>query len=105
MNPVLVHGQASYKVDLQLAVKEKALYGHTFLNLTQTPILHCFEHCVKHCLCMAFHICENTECQLLSSSRFLFPSALRRKRGCDYYDLLTRQPTQVRKLTGEVRKI
>ena len=92
---ILVQGQEAYKVDLQQAVKDKALHGYAFLNLTQTPIINCFTSCVKHCRCTAFQICHNTECQLLSSNRFLSPLVLYRNHGCTYYDLSPRQVINV----------
>ena len=95
VNVMMVGAQAAYKVDLKEAVKNKALHGYAFLNLTQTPIIDCFENCVKNCLCMAFQICQNTECQLLSSNRFLSSASLYQNHGCIYYDLSLRQPFQV----------
>ena len=93
-NPV--HAQEDYEVNFKRnMVKDKALYGHTFLNLTDAPILDCFEYCVKNCLCVAFQICQDTQCQLLSSNRFLTPSTFLTKYGCTYDDISPREQFQV----------
>ena len=87
----LVQAQQEYEVDLKQAINHKALYGQAFLNLTNTPIVACIGYCVKHCSCTTFQICQKTQCQLLSSNRFLTPSSLRPMLGCIYYDMMPRK--------------
>lgn len=91
INTFLVQAHQAYGVDLEQAINDKALYGQAFLNLTNTPIVRCFEYCVKHCFCTTFQICHKTDCMLLSSNRFLTPSSLLPMLGCIYYDMKPRK--------------
>ncbi|CAB4033556.1 Versican core [Paramuricea clavata] len=70
------------------ALNNKVLSGHAFRNLTMKSIVECFFACLEDCLCMSFQMCENTECQLLSSNQFRSPSTLLAVMGCSYYDMV-----------------
>ena len=67
------------------ALKDKALTGYAFRNLTMKTVVDCFFACVDECLCLSFQTCREAECQLLSSTHF--QSKLDVKKGCIYYDM------------------
>ena len=64
-------------------------YNDVFLNLTQTPLVGCFFRCSSDCRCGAFQMFKDTECQLLSSSRF--EMMLQHMPGYTYYDMVPRK--------------
>ena len=64
-------------------------YSDVFLNLTQTPLVGCFSRCSSDCRCGAFQMFKDTECQLLSSSRF--EMMLQHMPGYTYYDMVPRK--------------
>ena len=86
-----------FLVEKSKAIHDKALYDHAFRNLTVGQLAKCMIECYKHCLCVAFQICNETECQLLSNNRFLKPISLMTLMGCSYYDMIPIQ-TQVSNL-------
>jgi hypothetical protein len=75
-------------VEKNKAIHDKALHGHAFRNVTVGHLAECLLECHKDCFCVAFQICHETECQLLSSTRFLTPSSLMPLLGCSYYDMI-----------------
>ena len=91
--------QTQYLVDKKEALEGKALYGYAFRNLTVTRTVECFYSCLKDCFCMAFQMCNNTECQLLSSNRFQNPSSMGDLPRCTYYNLLPIQSKQAHENT------
>ena len=72
---------AMYKVK---ATKDKALFGYSFLNLTDTAMHmdRCLAMCLQDCRCMSFQICKDQMCQLCSTNKDLNPSALAEAQGC-----------------------
>ncbi|CAB3986032.1 small RNA degrading nuclease 5-like isoform X2 [Paramuricea clavata] len=81
---VLVNSQ--YMIEVNKALEGKALTGSAFRNLTMKTMMHCFLACLKDCLCISFQMCNETECQLLSSSQF--QSTLDTIKGCTYYNMV-----------------
>ena len=69
-------------------MEDKILLGYAFRKLTMIAVDECFLSCYEDCFCMAFQVCQNSECQLLSSNRFLSSRALVSLKGCSYYDML-----------------
>ena len=70
-----------YKVK---AMRDRALFGYSFLNLTDTAMNmdRCLAACLEDCRCMSFQICNDQICQLCSTNKDLDPSALRKAEGC-----------------------
>ena len=85
----------SYVVELNKALKNKALTDFAFRNLTMKTVIECFLACLEDCLCLSFQMCNETECQLLSSNQF--QSTLVTMTECTYYDMHP-TATQVRTL-------
>jgi hypothetical protein len=75
-------------IDKTKVLKDKVLYGYKYRNFNMTTVDECFLQCYEECFCMAFQMCPNAQCQLLSSNQFQFPSALVPTEGCSYYDIL-----------------
>ena len=79
--------QALYEVRFDQAREDYGLADNeVFLNLTQTPRVHCFYRCLMDCRCSAFQMFKDTDCQLLSSSRA--EVTLQRMPGYTYYDII-----------------
>jgi hypothetical protein len=89
---VLVNSQ--YTIEMNKALEGKALTDFAFRNLTMKTVLDCFLACFEDCLCISFQMCNETECQLLSSSQF--QSTLDTIMGCTYYDMVPSSSKQVR---------
>ena len=89
---VLVNSQ--YTIEMNKALEGKALTGSVFRNLTMKTMVDCFLDCLKDCLCISFQMCNETECQLLSSSQF--QSTMDTIIGCTYYDMVPSSSKQVR---------
>ena len=89
---VLVNSQ--YMIEMNKAMEGKALTGSAFRNLTMKTVVDCFLACLKDCLCISFQMCNETECQLLSSSQF--QSTLDNIIECTYYDMFPSSAKQVR---------
>ena len=70
-----------YKVK---AIRDRALFGYSFLNLTDTAMNmdDCLAMCLQDCRCMSFQICKDQICQLCSTNKDLNPSALGKAEGC-----------------------
>lgn len=64
----------------------KALVGHSFLNLTVHAPHQCLSACVSRCRCMAFQL-EETRCELLDQDRSLIPEDFHRVQGYKYFDV------------------
>lgn len=77
-----------FLVDKSKALHDKALHDHAFRNITVGLFVECFIGCYKDCLCLAFQICNETECQLLSNNRYRTPILLKTLTGCSYYDMI-----------------
>ena len=75
---------AMYKVK---GIKDKALFGSSFLNLTDTAMHmdRCLAMCLQDCRCMSFQICKDQICQLCSTNKDLRSSALGKAEGCMYF--------------------
>ena len=86
----------SYMVDLNKALKNKAITNFAFRNLSMKTIVECFFACLDDCLCLSFQMCNETECQLLSSNQF--QSTLVTMTECTYYDMHPTGSKQVRNL-------
>ena len=86
----------SYMVELNKALKNKAMTNFAFRNLTVKTVIECFFACLEDCLCLSFQMCNETECQLLSSNQF--QSALLTMTECTYYDMHLTASQQVRTL-------
>ena len=84
----LVLVRCQYMIDKTKVVEDKALHGYHYRSHANKTEDECFLNCYKDCFCMAFQICKETECQLLSSNQFQSPSALVLGKGCSYYDML-----------------
>lgn len=79
--------QAMFKINFEQGKEGYGLaHSDVFLNLTETPRVECFYRCSTECHCSAFQMFKETDCQLLSSSRFLKPLQL--MLGYTYYDLI-----------------
>jgi hypothetical protein len=85
----LVNSQ--YTIEMNKALEGKALTGSAFRNLT---MVDCFLACFEDCLCISFQMCNETDCQLLSSSQF--QPTLDTIMGCTYYDMVPSSSKQVR---------
>ena len=72
-------------VELDKALKNKALTDFAFRNLTMKTVIECFFACLEDCLCLSFQMCNETECQLSSSNQF--QSTLVTMTECTYYDM------------------
>ena len=83
INRVLALHQQMFNVKFR---QDKALYGHSLVNITNTNMEECMGKCLENCLCQSFQLCNEIECQLCSSKHELIPSALRERQGCMYYD-------------------
>jgi hypothetical protein len=86
-------------IDKTKALDDKILLGYAFRKLTMKTVDECFFHCYEDCFCMAFQMCQSTECQLLSTNQFQSSSALVTMKGCSYYDMLP-DFEQVKKFTA-----
>ena len=86
----------SYIVELNKALKNKAMTNFAFRNLTMKTVVECFLACLDDCLCRSFQMCNETECQLLSSNQF--QSTLVIMTECTYYDMHPTASQQVRTL-------
>ena len=95
----LVLVQAQYMIDKTKTLDDKILLGYAFRKLTMKTVDECFFHCYEDCFCMAFQMCQSTECQLLSTNQFQSSSALVTMKGCSYYDMLP-DFEQVKKFTA-----
>ena len=63
-----------------------ALYGYSFLNITNSTPTNCLESCLEQCRCLSFQMCKNTECQLCSSTMELKTPSTRPTKDCIYLD-------------------
>ena len=72
-------------VELNKALKNKAMTDFAFRNLTMKTVMECFLACLEDCLCLSFQMCNETECKLLSSNQF--QSTLVTMTECTYYDM------------------
>ena len=86
----------SYMVELNKALKNKALTNFAFRNLTMKTVVESFFACLEDCLCLSFQMCNETECQLLSSTQFQSPLDIMME--CTYYDMRPSATQQVRYL-------
>lgn len=64
----------------------KALVGHSFLNLTVYAPHQCLSACLVRCRCMAFQL-EETRCELLDQDRSLNPEDFHAVQGYKYFDV------------------
>jgi len=64
----------------------KALVGHSFLNLTVYAPHQCLSACLARCRCMAFQL-EETRCELLDQDRSLIPEDFHQAQGYKYFDV------------------
>ena len=87
MTLLTVYVNCQYMLNKSKTLKDTALEGAAFLNLTDTSVDMCFLACVQNCRCMTIQTFKSTECQLLSSNRFQDPLSLVSKRGYIYYDM------------------
>ena len=76
--------------DAKLVVQgevNKAMYGHSFINISGMTMANCLEHCLANCLCLSFQICGHTsECQLCTANKYSNPHAMRQFEGCTSYN-------------------
>ena len=85
----------SYIVELNKALKNKAVTNNfAFRNLTTKTVVECFLACLDDCLCRSFQMCNDTDCQLLSSNQF--QSTLVTMTECTYYDMHPTASQQMR---------
>ena len=92
----------SYMVELNKALKNKAMTNFTFRNFSMETVIECFFACLEDCLCLSFQMCNETECHLLSSNQYL--STLVTKMECTYYDMRPTASQQVRNLLLVLKK-
>ena len=66
----------------------RALYGHSFLNISRITMQDCLERCLANCLCLSFQLCGNTlvSCQLCSSNKYLKPTEIRESKSCTSFN-------------------
>lgn len=64
----------------------KALVGHSFLNLTVDAPHQCLSACLARCRCMAFQL-EETRCELLDQDRSFNPEDFHVVQGYKYFDV------------------
>ena len=99
---VLIHAAHSSPVDAQFTcvgtcykgnfieeshvTSNKALVGHSFLNLTVYAPHQCLSACLARCRCMAFQL-EGTRCELLDQERSLIPEDFHQVQGYKYFDV------------------
>lgn len=79
------------------ATSNKALFGHSFLNLTVYAPHQCLSACLARCRCMAFQL-EETRCELLDQDRLLMPDDFHQVQGYKYFDVkqeLNRNVSQI----------
>ena len=92
----------SYMVELNKALKNKAITNFNFRNFSMETVIECFNACLEDCLCLSFQTCNETECHLLSSNQHL--STLVTKMECTYYDMRPTASQQVRNLLLVLKK-
>ena len=64
-------------------IRDTALYGYSFLNISETTMEKCLARCLENCLCMSFQMCDDSnQCQLCSSNSDLDRTATHKKKGC-----------------------
>ena len=80
----------------------KALVGHSFLNLTVYAPHQCLSACLARCRCMAFQL-EETRCELLDQDRLLIPEDFHQVQGYKYFDVkqeLNRNVSKIHRFTN-----
>ena len=65
---------------------DKALIGHSFINLTASAPHQCLSACVSNCRCLAFQL-QDTRCELLEQDRLLTPQDFHQVQGYTYFDV------------------
>ena len=68
----------------------KALYGHSFRNITGITKKNCLERCLADCSCLSFQLCHGigvpVSCQLCSSNKYLKRQAMRECKACTSFN-------------------
>lgn len=72
-------------------VDNHMLAGYVFETLTVSMPVECFRKCQANCRCISFNYItagSQDNCELNEENKYLKPSALRRREGGQYYDLI-----------------
>ena len=72
-------------------VDNHMLAGYVFETLTVSMPVECFRKCQANCRCISFNYIttgSQDNCELNEENKYLKPSALRRRVGGQYYDLI-----------------
>lgn len=67
------------------------LAGYVFETLTVSMPVECFRKCQANCRCISFNYVatgSQDNCELNEENKYLKPSALKRREGGQYYDLV-----------------
>ena len=95
--------QVQYVLDKTNVLQNEVLDGFAFQNLTNSTTDKCFLSCVENCRCMAFQVCSEIECRLLSSNKHQNPFSMVKNQDCAYYDIVNEEFAKVRK--NKIRKL
>ena len=80
----------------------KALVGHSFLNLTVYAPHQCLSACLARCRCMAFQL-EATRCELLDQDRSIIPEDFHLVQGYKYFEVKQALDRNVSKIVNYIQ--
>ena len=67
-------------------VKDHALLGKSYKNLTVESVQQCFSVCVQDCRCVSYQM-TNTRCELVDENRHTAPDRFKPLPGYKYFEL------------------
>jgi hypothetical protein len=66
-------------------VKDRALLGRSYKNLTTTTVQECFSVCINDCICVSYQL-SGTRCELIDEDKPA-PDRFKAMSGYKYYQL------------------
>ena len=67
-------------------VKDHALLGHSYKNLSTEIIQQCFGVCVQDCRCVSYQMI-GARCELVDENRYTAPDSFKQVSGYTYFEL------------------
>jgi hypothetical protein len=67
-------------------LKDHALVGQTYKNLTTNTVQECFSVCINDCRCVSYQL-KGTRCELIDEDRHTAPNSFKPMSGYKYYEL------------------